>query len=216
MRTYRPRRAARNRRSSRPRSRLRKVLDIALTVVLLGAVALVAARFQDDATQTLGGNAIVNDGDTITLGEQKIRLRGIDAPEFTQQCTRNGAAYDCGREARNALRRMVAGGRVSCEGWENDKYDRLLAVCHAGGVNLNKTMVERGWAVSYGDFYSEEDVARRAGEGMWAGSFDRPQYWRRVHGGLAETGHGGGGLSGFFNWLLELFSSMNGQQGESG
>lgn len=78
-------------------------------------------------------------------------------------------------------------------------------MCVAGGVELNRAMVEAGWAVSYGGYRAAEDVARREGRGLWAGAFERPQEWRRVHGGLAEEGQGW--LFPLSRWLRGLFGA---------
>ena len=59
---------------------------------------------------------------------------------------------------------------------------RVIAVCFKGAVNLNAWMVEQGWAVAfrkYGiDYIAQEDEARLARRGMWAGSFEMPWDWR--------------------------------------
>ena len=187
---------------ARPRGLLRRLLDLAIAVTLIGLLAVLAARLDRVNTRTLAGTPIVNDGDTITLGVERIRLRGIDAPEYDQTCRKAGADYACGRRARDQLKALVAGRRVSCEGWERDRYGRLLAVCSADGRDLNGALVEAGWAVSYGGYEAEEDAARRQGAGLWAGSFERPRDWRDLHGGMAEGEHDG--LSRIVNWLRQM------------
>ena len=50
----------------------------------------------------------VVDGDTIVLGETRIRLEGIDAPETTQDCSdRNGGSWKCGDEATRQLIKLI-------------------------------------------------------------------------------------------------------------
>lgn len=191
------------RRRKHSRGRLRRFFDIALTLVILGLGALVSARLDRVAEQELAGSAIVNDGDSITIGSQRIRLRGIDAPELSQTCRRGGADYACGRASRDALAALVRGRTVSCTGWERDRYERLLAVCTAGGRDLNRSQVEAGWAVAYGDYRDLEDDARRQRSGLWAGTFERPQEWRVRHGGLLEDEHGA--MRRALNWLTQLF-----------
>src|SRR3954471_10871881 len=130
----------------RPASPLRRFLDYALAAAILGLLILVAARIDRVATRYVAGNAEINDGDTITLEGQRIRLSGIDAPEYNQTCEKGGATYPCGRAAREALVRLAGGGAIDCAGWERDRYDRLLAVCRSGGIDLNRRLVEDGWA----------------------------------------------------------------------
>jgi endonuclease YncB( thermonuclease family) len=177
------------------RSPFRKFLDYALTIAIFALLLLIAARL--DRVETLpAGAAIVHDGDTLTLGRERVRLRGIDAPEYTQICVRNGANYACGQTSREALARLVGGKAVSCSGSERDRYGRLLGSCVAGGVDLNRTQVMNGWAIAYGGYVEEEDQARRKRLGLWAGSFDRPRNWRDNHRGKIEGEQGRVGVYG--------------------
>lgn len=187
----------------RPRNRWRTLADYALTVAILGLLLLVSARLDRVETRQALGAALINDGDSITLGNERIRLRGIDAPEYRQVCRKDGEDYPCGRRSREALSKLVAGREVACTGWERDKYRRLLAECSAGGVNLNRAQVKAGWAIAYGDYEMDEAEARREHAGVWAGDFDQPRDWRRTHGDMTETEHGSYGR--IFNWLREIF-----------
>lgn len=186
-----------------PRSPWRRLWDWSLTIAILGLLAVLAARLDRTETKSLEGRVVVNDGDSLTLGAERIRLRGIDAPEFEQTCRKNGADYPCGRQARQALVGLIGGRPVSCSGWQRDKYDRLLATCTAGGRELNRSQVEAGWAVAYGGYEAEEFAARRSGVGLWAGSFERPGDWREMHGGMAESEHANWGA--VVNWLRQTF-----------
>lgn len=128
----------------------------------------------------LEGRARVTDGDTIRLGDDRIRLKGIDAPEMDQSCSRDGRSYRCGDTARRALVDMVAGATVQCRSSGRDRYRRILARCTVNGSDIGARMVEEGWAVSYGrDYERQERQARDRGLGIWAGPFERPQEWRR-------------------------------------
>lgn len=160
-----------------------------LAAAILGLLALVAARLDRVETRQAVGSAVVNDGDSLTISGQRIRLRGIDAPEYAQVCNKDGAGYRCGQMARSALVDLIAARPVTCTGWERDRYDRLLATCVAGAVELNRTLVREGWAVAYGDFESEERMARDSRSGLWAGEFERPRLWRDSHGGMVESAH---------------------------
>jgi endonuclease YncB( thermonuclease family) len=168
----------------------RRLIDLALAVVILGSMGAIVAQLNRTEAQRPSGNAMVNDGDTITLKGERIRLRGIDAPELHQACSLAGAAYPCGRQARDRLQQLIGGQTVDCEGWERDRFRRLLALCRAGSVELNRALVEQGWAVAFGEFQSEERAARQAARGLWAGEFDMPRHWRDTHGSLVEVDHG--------------------------
>ena len=131
----------------------------------------------------LSGKARVTDGDTIRFGGTRVRLFGIDAPEIKQTCDFEDKTWNCGIEARIALVKMIAEQKVSCEEKDKDRYGRIVAVCMAGGVNLNALMVREGWALAYRkysrDYVDEELTARRGKTGLWKGTFRRPWEWRR-------------------------------------
>src|SRR4051794_33909582 len=53
----------------------------------------------------IAAEAIVGDGDTLTVDGIKYRLDGIDAPEADQICLdASGAVWSCGIEAREQLK----------------------------------------------------------------------------------------------------------------
>ncbi len=132
--------------------------------------------------RALEGRAQVTDGDTIRIGETRIRLKGVDAPEMAQRCTRSGRSYACGETARRALIELVSNETVRCRASGRDRYKRVLARCTVDGRDIGAQMVEAGWAVSYGrDYDAEETRAQRRSAGLWEGDFERPQAWRRQH-----------------------------------
>jgi endonuclease YncB( thermonuclease family) len=136
--------------------------------------------------EELTGHPRVVDGDTLAFGDAKVRMNGIDAPEKKQICQdRGGQAYRCGESARAVLNGQVGSVEVRCEGAQYDRYQRLIATCWKGTVDLNAWMVEQGWAVAfrrYSEVYvHQEDRARAGRAGMWAGDFEMPWDWRRNH-----------------------------------
>jgi endonuclease YncB( thermonuclease family) len=133
---------------------------------------------------TLSGVARIIDGDTIRIGDIRIRLHGIDAPETRQECQgADGASYRCGEASTEALRTLIGADPVRCEGTTYDRYKRLIATCYSGRVNLNAEMVRQGWALAYRryskDYVSVEKGAQEAKRGIWAGVFEPPWKWRR-------------------------------------
>lgn len=179
MNSYRHGRFGRMTRSPR-RGRL---LDYTLTIAVLGLFIVAIFWLDRVESQSISGTVTINDGDTVTINGERIRLLGIDAPEYNQSCTRDGKKYACGSRAHEALARLIGGRAVTCTGSERDRYDRFLGVCSAGGKDLNRALVAAGWAVAYGEYFGEEKAAKAARLGMWAGEFDRPADWRRMHGG---------------------------------
>lgn len=170
-------------------------MDLRLLVVLpLVLAAATASAFQSAGCEV--GRIV--DGDTFYCADgRKIRLIGIDSPELRQ-----GAA---GREARDALRRLLAPGRpVRLEGdvAPRDRWGRTLAYVWSGGGLVNEAMVRQGWAVlltvppnvKYARRLERaQKEARAEGAGLWAtGGFDcPPASYRRRECGFSRPGRGG-------------------------
>ncbi|MGZ9103741.1 MAG: thermonuclease family protein, partial [Rhodoplanes sp.] len=123
------------------------------------------------------------DGDTLMWRGERVRLYGIDAPEADQSCTALGRDYACGETAMHWLAEKTNKKEVRCEKTGRDRYGRLLAVCFAGKVNLNRGLVEAGLALAYrqysAEFVAVENAARREALGLWAGTFVPPWQWRQ-------------------------------------
>ena len=123
------------------------------------------------------------DGDTLEIGGTRIRLFGIDAPERGQSCQAGGELWICGGLAKLRLQDRISGRRVVCEERDRDRYGRIVAVCRAGGEDLNAWMVSEGWALAYrrySEAYVDEEArAKSARAGVWRGEFVPPWDWRR-------------------------------------
>lgn len=160
------------------------------TLGLLGllAAALFTERYlgTSDVQQASGYPRLI-DGDSLKLNGHEVRMVGIDAPEGRQMCQKNGKAWSCGQEATRVLQRMIGGKSVECRFEGRDKHSRFLGTCTVAGRNLNQAMVEQGYAVAFGRRYlREENAAKTAGRGLWSGTFERPQEWRRQHLGSVD------------------------------
>ncbi len=144
-------------------------------VLALGAAA---PGFAQTSSQPVYGVARAGDGDSLEVNGTRVRLFGIDAPEFDQSCTKDGAQWACGAEAADQLSRLVTGRQVRCAPTGVDQYQRILARCTVGATDVNAAMVERGYAIAFRK-YSSEYVAAEAGakaakRGIWAGKFETP------------------------------------------
>ena len=132
------------------------------------------------------GQILVTDGDTIRYKGAKIRLEGIDAPEINQQCKTKNKFWNCGKQASNALKNLVENKpnkKFNCDEISTDKYGRQLSTCFFEEININKWMVENGWALAYRYYSSQyiesENKARLLKRGMWQGDFIYPWNWRK-------------------------------------
>lgn len=165
-------------------------------LVLAGALALI---WHLDSGAELGGRAHAVDGDTIALGQERIRLSGIDAPEHDQTCNRaDGTIWACGGAATALMAKTLAAGSVACTGSERDRYGRLLATCTISGADLAATMVRAGLALADWAYKGEEAQAREAGRGIWSGTFQTPRDWRDAKGREGEDWDPWHWLSGMF------------------
>lgn len=160
-------------------SRLAKIDELMTAAVMISLLLILVVYVPSDWPRSYYGQARVLDGDSLVVGVVETRLRGLDAPERDQICIRDRKPWSCGEAATLALRELIAGRQVSCEGAGRDAYDRVLAVCRVGDRELNREMVSRGYAVAYGAYAAEEAAAREEGAGLWAGTFDRPEVWRQ-------------------------------------
>ncbi|RIX27035.1 thermonuclease family protein [Sphingomonas edaphi] len=146
---------------------------------LIAALAL-------SSSSPIYGVAVAGDGDSLRIGDQRIRLFGIDAPEFDQQCTKAGQRWACGQESADRLSRLVTGREVRCVAMGEDVHGRTLARCSVGQVDVNRTMVATGYAVAFrrysADYVSAEESAKASRRGIWAGSFQMPSEVRAERG----------------------------------
>lgn len=157
----------------------------ALGTVAAICVAICAALSDAQAYDFRAGEVAAVDGDTLRIGSQRIRLSAMDAPELSQTCRAgNGALTLCGRDARNALSRLVRNG-ARCVVETYDRYGRAVATCtNPAGIEIGREMIRMGWAVPYwrygGARYSKAfDEALAADAGMHAGKFIEPERWRQ-------------------------------------
>ena len=73
-------------------------------LILLFFASKVFANENNHEIQQISGKAFVLDGDSLVIKKIKIRLNGIDAPEFTQECL-NGKSqqYQCGLASKKII-----------------------------------------------------------------------------------------------------------------
>lgn len=161
---------------------VRKLVVIAL---LLGAAAMAGGVTDGPGGLGLGGAQTENgrvtrivDGDTIVVGDETVRLIGIDTPETKKP----GTPVQCfGRAATAETTRLVDGERVRLvlDVEKRDRYGRLLAYVYRRSDDrfVNAELVRRGFAgaatyppnVEHAErFRRLEREAREAGRGLWS------------------------------------------------
>jgi len=115
---------------------------------LAGRAEVVSAKFTPCGPGR--GNACVIDGDTFKLGERKIRITGIDAPELAHPLCPEEAAL--GRKSGDRLRALLNEGTfemVPHRLQRLDQHGRELMVIQRGDVSIGDRLVEEGLAHRY-------------------------------------------------------------------
>ena len=149
----------------------------ALLALALALPSILAAQAADGS---IIGQASVIDGDTIEIRGQRIRLWGIDAPESDQLCQMpDGTPWRCGQQAANALANVIGRRNVSCMPVGQRSYNREVARCQVGGIDLGHWLVAGGWALDMPRFSGHhyrnaERTAQHTRAGIHQGSFSTP------------------------------------------
>lgn len=116
---------------------------------ILVALVIVAALIGEPAAQAQQSGALearvskVLDGDTFTLrGEsRRIRVWGLDAPEWDQRG---------GSTATATLRSLISGKTLRCDVVDIDRYGRLVGQCFLpDGRDIAAEMIRSGAATEY-------------------------------------------------------------------
>lgn len=150
------------------------------------AAALMVASISGPvhAAEPIEGKASVVDGDTFDIGDQRVRLLGIDAPELDQSCIDAARrSWPCGRRAEAALRSWLGSAPVRCLPAYYDRGGRAVAHCTARGRDIGAWLVANGWALDYprysdGAYRAAEQSARSHRLGVWVGTVTPPWQWR--------------------------------------
>jgi endonuclease YncB( thermonuclease family) len=120
----------------------------------------------------LEGTAEAVDGDEIRVGDSRVRLFGIAAPEMSVRM---------GPEARLALDELVGGQRVNCQVFDKTAEGDALGQCEVGGKDPAMELLARGLAAVYRSgngndetqtalarkYDAAEEAARRQNAGLW-------------------------------------------------
>ena len=123
----------------------------------------------------------VIDGDSLMIAGVNCRLRGIDAPEWSQPQ---------GPAATATMRQLIASDRkfiIVSHG--RDVYRRhLITICRLAGLqSVNASMVRQGHAFAtrpgvLWSAYGSMMIARLARRGMWdTAGLELPWNWRQSH-----------------------------------
>ena len=76
----------------------------------------------------------------------------------------NGAIVRCGQQAALVLDTKIRNKVVTCQPRDSDQYGRVVAVCSAGGEDLDAWLVSQGLPLAYRqystDYVPQEKISR--------------------------------------------------------
>ncbi len=148
---------------------MKKLFFLLLLILISGCVSgeVVKEEFEGPYLVTY-----IIDGDTLDINiSERVRLSGIDTPE-------RGECYYA--EAKDKLFELVYSKDVYLEKDRSDRgnYGRLLRYVYIDSINVNKLLVEEGYAKVYDKYsydtkrYDElkevEAIAKENNLGVWS------------------------------------------------
>ena len=141
------------------------------------------------------GTVRVIDGDTIDVGDTRVRLHAIDAPETDQMCgSSNSPAWACGDWVKSETVALFEGKTARCNTRDTDRYGRTVATCTVEGRDIGEVLVSNGLAFAYRRYGMEYDLAEKAAavnaRGLHATGVASPAAFRAAQRAAAQTGTG--------------------------
>ena len=135
------------------------------------------------AMADVAGVVSVIDGDTFDVGDTRVRIHGIDAPEVDQTCTSDQRGeWACGAFVRDEVRRRYQGATATCQEVTVDRYGRVVGKCFVNGRDVGEAIVSDGLAEAYRRYSMDYDLAEKAaqvtGAGLWSSDMQTPSEFR--------------------------------------
>lgn len=136
---------------------MQKIIILSMLLILSGCQLKDYPFIPHEKYSTLIANKVrVIDGDTIeaTVLEEKYRIRlvGIDAPEYSQE---NGYA------STENLYKCLINKHITIKWQKKDKYDRILGTVYADDADCNFRQIKEGYAWHYKQYQNEQPERQR-------------------------------------------------------
>jgi endonuclease YncB( thermonuclease family) len=104
-----------------------------------------------------------------------VRLAGIDAPEVSSGKKKAGQLF--GNESRSFLNQQAKGKTIQIRQTDLDQYNRPVVEFFVEGININRKIIQSGFAEAYrgktkridtSAYLGDEATAKKAGLGIWS------------------------------------------------
>ena len=93
--------------------------------------------------------------------------------------------YKCGLIAKSQLKKLINNKVIKCISENKDRYNRYLSICYLKKIDINSWLVKNGYAVAYKKYSKkyilEEQFAKKNKLGVWQGTFQNPEEWRKIN-----------------------------------
>jgi endonuclease YncB( thermonuclease family) len=100
------------------------------------------------------------DGDSISCGQKRLRLVGIDAPELGRCDRKRVCVAGDGQASKRSLARGLKLGPIRYRPVTVDRYGRIVAAVYAGRMNLSCYQIKGGKASYVARWDTASVVAR--------------------------------------------------------
>lgn len=163
------------------------LLPLVFTILGIGSSSVLAQDIPE-SVGTVTGPARVLDADILMVGQDRVILWGVDAPERSQRCLLNGRDWGCWEAAKRALQSLAERGDLTCTLYgEPDPFNRYYAICLAGDEDIGEELVAAGLAMAYSEQTPLYEMAQidaiTEGVGLWqeGAEFTEPWEYRRAN-----------------------------------
>ncbi|MEP1520814.1 thermonuclease family protein [Ascidiaceihabitans sp.] len=151
------------------------------TAIVLCLLPILAAS---ETSGQFTGRVVVIDGDTFDVGDTRVRLHGVDAPEKDQHCvTEQGTSWQCGAWVNDQVRQRIQGQIATCTQITVDRYNRVVASCDVAGEDIGRALVSDGLAFAYAKYSTayvlDEKGAAINDRGLHASRVQSPSQFRK-------------------------------------
>lgn len=166
----------------------------AMVVALLSTMVLGYEKYSSLKVESPKSESVlvtnVVDGDTFdTENGERVRMYGINAPEYPEGCL--------GEESKKRLGELILNNKVKIVNKGKDNFGRILGTIYVDKLLINKVLVTEGLAVYEGKvnpddkemLYIEDanNEAKKTSRGLWSSKCSQPNNNCVIKGNFREA-----------------------------